>query len=246
MGNAASKRTATHNFYKKVLKILIKSQIPFLVGGTFAFRLHTGIVRETKDLDLFCKAGDYLSILKILSEEGVKTEVTDARWLAKILQGKNRGKNIVDLIFGTTQGIVPVDDSWFENPHPAKILGLDVQLVPPEEMIWSKSYRGERTGYEGPDVNHLILKFGQQLDWKKLLNRMDAHWELLFTHILSFRFVYPSERNKIPGWLVEELIRRLTIQINSPLPKEKITRGHLLGRDSYKVDTEELGFKSIT
>lgn len=229
-------------FYRHVLVILSKHPIPFLVGGTFAIREYLNIERETGDFDIFCKAGDYLQILKILSEAGFKTEVADARWIAKVKQQRF----VTDLIFGTAQGIIHVDDSWFEHPYPAKILGYKVRLVPPEEMIWSKSYREDRHRFEGPDINHLILKLGKTLDWKRLLNRMEPHWELLFAHILNFRFVYPSERNNIPGWLMDELMRRLILQISSPLPKEKITRGPLLAIDPYKVDVDEWGFKAIT
>lgn len=232
------------NLYRKVLEILLKNKIPFLVGGTYALSKYTGIERETHDLDLFCKAGEVLHIIGILEKAGFQTEMSDARWLAKVL-GKP-GSHVIDFIFGTPQGIVIVDDSWFEKIHSSELFGQKVRLVPPEEMIWSKSYRHNKFHFEGADVNHLILKTGENLDWKRILNKMEAHWELLFSTLLEFRFVYPSERHLIPGWLMEELMSRLTDQISSPLPKEKITRGPLLDIDPYKIDVEEWGFKSIT
>lgn len=230
------------NCYHLALSIANKSKLPFLVGGSYAVMDYTGIQRETHDLDLFIKPGDYLHLLDLLKQAGFKAEVSDARWLAKA----RRGKCIVDLIFGTAQGIVTVDDTWFTRPYPAEILGQRVSLVPPEEMIWSKAYRQDRYRFEGPDINHLVLKKGAKLDWKWLLTRMESHWEILFAHILNFRFAYPSERQIVPGWLMEELMRRLTHQLNSPVPKEKVTRGPLLAIDPYKIDTEEWGFKSIT
>lgn len=238
-------RTGTsEKIYEKVLQVIVKSKIPFLVGGTFAMRVYTEIERETNDLDLFCKAGDALGIIKVLKREGFQVEMSDARWLAKVLDKPNH--HLIDLIFSTPQGTIPVDDSWFERPHTGTIFGHELRLVPPEEMFWSKAYREERFHYEGSDVNHLILKLGSHMDWKRILSRMEAHWELLFAHILNFRFVYPSERGNVPKWLMQELIKRLTLQLTSPIPQEKITRGPLLAIDPYKIDVEKWGFKSIT
>lgn len=230
------------DFYTQALKILNKSGLPFLVGGSYAVMDYTGIKRETNDFDIFCKPGDYLQILDLFKHAEFKTEISDPRWLAKAFFNKS----VVDLIFGTAQGVVPIDDTWFETPYPAEILGQKVRLVPPEEIIWSKAYRQDRYRYDGPDINHMFLKKGDSLDWKRLLTRMEAHWEILFAHILNFRFVYPSEKHIVPGWLMAELIRRLTYQLSSPIPKEKITRGLLLAIDPYKIDVEEWGYKSIT
>ena len=52
-----------NQFYRDVLDAIAQQQIPFLVAGAYALRRHAGIFRDTKDLDLFCKAGDYPRIL---------------------------------------------------------------------------------------------------------------------------------------------------------------------------------------
>src|SRR5690606_25411645 len=44
-------------FYAEAIKSITKAKIPFLVAGTFAVSAYTGISRETKDFDIFCKAG---------------------------------------------------------------------------------------------------------------------------------------------------------------------------------------------
>lgn len=36
------------------------------------------------------------------------------------------------------------------------VLGIPVQLCPPEEMLWSKSYVMERERYDGAEVMHLL------------------------------------------------------------------------------------------
>lgn len=57
-------------FYADALKIITDAGIPFLVAGTFAVSSYTGIQRPTKDIDVFCKPGDYPRILHAFSELG--------------------------------------------------------------------------------------------------------------------------------------------------------------------------------
>ena len=61
-------------FYADSLRLLRDSQISFLVAGTFAVNCYTGINRATKDLDIFCKAGDFPRILLHFREHGFETE----------------------------------------------------------------------------------------------------------------------------------------------------------------------------
>lgn len=230
--------TEAEKFYQIVLKILLKEKIPFLVGGTYATSVYLDISRDTADFDIFCKAEDVQKILKVLSDGGYKTELADARWIAKIyLQNF-----VIDLIFGTSQGIFPVDESWFQYPHQATILDEKVRLIPPEEMICSKVFRQDRYRFEGPDINHLILKQGKKLNWKKILDKLEPFWEIFLAHLLNFRFVYPSEHQQIPRWVMEKLLKKLEEQMAENVQKEKVCRGTLLAIDPYKIDVEKWGF----
>jgi hypothetical protein len=227
-------------FFKEVISTLNKGNAKYLVAGTYAFRALTGINRKTKDLDLFCKASDYTRFIQLLKIAGFKVEITDARWLAKV----HKGRSYVDLIFASNNQSVIIDDTWFENAKNAILFGEKIKLPPVEEFIWEKSYIQTHDGYGGTDINHLILKYGKELDWKRLLQRMEAHWELLFAHIINFRFVYPSERTLIPKWLIKELLRRFEEQLSMPKPKDKITRGTMLSGTEYETDVKEWGFQS--
>ncbi len=228
-------------FYRYSISILNRERIPFMVGGTYAFTAHTGIVRPTKDLDIFCKAGDYLKILNILENKGYKTEITDPRWIAKAFYNGF----FIDIIFASRSDMANVDDAWFSRAPSAIIFEQPVKIIPAEELIWSKSYVQHREKYDGADVNHLILKKGRDIDWHYLLNRMEAHWEILFSHIINFRFVYPSERSIIPRWFMEEMLSRVKAQLDAPEPQGKITRGHLIAHKQYDIDTQEWGFKNV-
>src|SRR5881398_970410 len=81
-------------FYSEVLQLMAKSEIPFLVSGTYALASYTGIDRPTKDVDVFAKAGDTLRMLSYFRDCGFAVETVDERWLNRI----TRGKLFVDVI----------------------------------------------------------------------------------------------------------------------------------------------------
>jgi hypothetical protein len=231
-----------HDFYREVLTILAESKIPFLVGGGFALRLYTDIIRDTKDLDIFCRSADCPSILKLFQEKGFKTELTDARWLAKI---KYKG-NFIDIIFNNPSNHCTVDDAWFKKSVKSELLDKKVLVIPAETLIWSKLYVQNRERYDGADINHIILRYGKKLDWHWLWTRVEIQWQLVLAQVMSFQFVYPTERDLIPKWLVDELLRRVEDQYEMPLPKEKICRGPLIDQTQYATDITEWEYKVVT
>jgi hypothetical protein len=91
----------------------------------------------------------------------------------------------------------------------------------------------------------LILKKSDVIDWERLLSYMEQYWEVLLIHILNFRFIYPSEREKVPRWLLDELLSRLEHQINLPTPRIKACRGRLYSKTDYAVDVIEWGFADL-
>jgi hypothetical protein len=74
---------------------------------------------------------------------------------------------------------------------------------------------------------------------------MEAYWEVLLIQLLNFRFVYPSERDLVPRWLLEELIGRLNAQLDLPPPNIKVCRGRLFSPRDYIVDITEWGFADV-
>ena len=56
---------STEGFYEEVVRLMAESEIPFLLSGTYALSCYTGIVRPTKDVDVFAKAGDALKMLSL-------------------------------------------------------------------------------------------------------------------------------------------------------------------------------------
>ena len=75
------KNPEAESFYVEALQELSRFGTPFLLAGTYALSAYTGITRPTKDLDIFCKAGDYPRILSHFKEQGYAIEIEDERWL---------------------------------------------------------------------------------------------------------------------------------------------------------------------
>lgn len=151
-------------------------------------------------------------------------------------------KDFIDIIFGTTTGICPVDDTWFENAHKETVVGIEAFIIPPEELIWSKSFRQDRDKFDGADIHHLFLIKGQELDWKRLLTRMESYWEILLAHILTFRFVYPADRDVVPQWLLDTLLERLHHHKQLPPPENRVCRGRIFSPTQYEHAMQEWGY----
>src|SRR5262249_23477663 len=152
------------------------------------------------------------------------------------------GGDFVDIIFSSGNGVAAVDAGCFAHAIPDRVFGLDVRLCPPEEIIWSKAFIMERERYDGADIAHLIRALGERLDWQRLRARFDAHWRVLFNHLVLFGFIYPSERAKVPAWLIDELTQRLREETNAPPPGECICRGTLISRAQYLIDVDRWGY----
>ena len=56
--------------FREVLELLEKKGTSFAVAGAFALREHTGICRDTKDLDLFLTPANANVALQHLREKG--------------------------------------------------------------------------------------------------------------------------------------------------------------------------------
>ena len=228
----------TRRFYRDVLTSLDRANVPVLVGGAFAFSHFTGIQRPTKDFDLFVRRDHIERALEALAEAGFHTELTFPHWL-----GKARSDEfLVDLIFGSGNGVAAVDDGWFEHAVQAEAVGIPVMICPPEELLWSKSFVMERERYDGADVIHILHTRGPQLDWMRLVDRFADYWRILLGNLVLYGFVYPGEAQPAPPWVFETLLARLRDEIADPPTNERICRGTLISREQYLVDILEWGY----
>ena len=57
----------SNQFYRRSLELMEEAEVPFLLGGAYAFCVYTGIVRQTKDFDLFVKREDFERALAVFA-----------------------------------------------------------------------------------------------------------------------------------------------------------------------------------
>ncbi len=197
-----------------------------------ALSAYCGILRNTKDLDVFVTAEDLPHALSVLSGAGFRTEMPFPHWLAKAYDDQHW---FIDIIFNSGNGAAPVDSEWFSHAVPAEVLGVRVALCPAEETIWSKAFVMERERYDGADVAHLLLARADSLDWSRLLRRFGEHWRVLLCHLVLFGYVYPDEAERIPVEVRRALVERLAAE-QCAATTEHTCRGTLLSREQYLPD----------
>jgi hypothetical protein len=224
------------DIYRSVLWELSEAGIPCLVGGTYALEHHAGVVRDTKDIDLFVRRADWTRISEALAPRGIRCELIFSHWLGKAYIGDH----FVDLIFSGGNGLVEVDDDWLAHGVPSVVLDIPVHLVAAEEMIWSKAFVMERERFDGADVAHIIRKSGPGLDWVRLINRFHDNAPVLLSHLVMFQFAYPGHRDAVPDWVMDELWQRA--RRGDPQLPARLCRGTLVSREQYLVDVAEWGY----
>lgn len=228
----------TNAFYRRTLHVLNDARVPFLVGGSHAFLTYTGIVRETKDFDLFIRHSDLDDGLRALQEAGYRTEIAFPHWLAKARQGDD----VVDLVFSSGNGMGRVDDAWFEFALEADVLGMPVKLAPIEELLWQKSFVMERERFDGADIAHIYRACAEDIRWDRLLARFGTEWHVLLVHLVLFGFIYPSERHRIPSDVMEELLGRVRTEMAAAPSSDRRCRGTLLSRSQFLIDIGQYGY----
>ena len=235
---AKRRKDKSNRLHRRSVVALQDADIPFLIGGAYVVEAYAGVSRKTKDFDLYLRPQHVDLALDVLKRAGYKTRKTFPHWLAKA----GRRHDHVDLIFRAGNGLCEVDDSWFERAHGHEFLGLSVKLCAPEEMIWMKAYIMERERFDGADIAHIFQSCAERLDWPHLVRRFGPDWRVLLSHLVLFGYIYPSERDKIPTAIMDDLIARLRSEQRTA-GAHRICRGTLLSRKQYLLDIQERGFR---
>src|ERR1700759_3251462 len=162
-----------HDFYRDTIETLSQAGMPYLVGGGYALRHYTGLLRDPKDFDIFVRREEYDAVMNVLSQAGYHTELTFPHWLGKA----SCEHGYMDVIFNSGNGVARVDEAWFEYATPGHALGVAVKFCAMEEIIWSKAYIMERERYDAADIMHLIRTHAENINWPPLLGRFGDHCE---------------------------------------------------------------------
>ena len=212
---------------------------PFLVGGAYAFARYTGIERFTKDFDVFVRPEDLDRLLGVLARrrlpdranvqalagEGVRRRRLPRPDLQLGQRRRARGRRLVRprrrrrgprpaREAGGARG----DDLVEELHHGARAVRRRRRGAPPARRAPSRS-----TG-------------------RGCVSRFGGYWRVLFSHLVLFGFIYPSERARIPLWVMEQLTERLASELRTSPPAEPVCQGTILSRQQYLPDVERWGY----
>jgi hypothetical protein len=221
--------------YAEGLQALVEARVPFLVGGGWALFHYLGRWRTTKDIDIFVQPEHVDSALAALARAGFDTELTDAAWLGKAM----RPGALIDVIFCSYNGLFPVDEAWFKNGRDAEVLGVDVRVVGPEEIIVSKSFVAARDRFDGADVSWLLRATAHELSWGRIELLMRDHWQVLLWQLMHFLYVFPAENGLIPRALMKRLMTRMNRELIDPTTLS--CRGPMLDPKLYKREIDATG-----
>lgn len=220
--------------YREVLLLLNELGIPYAVSGAFALQHHTGIWRDTKDLDLFLTSENVARALEGLRAAGFECNICDPVWLAKA----HHGDFFVDLITGMSNAVIVVDDTWIQRASPAVVVGVETRVLGAEELIASKLFVTRRERFDGADIAHVIFGTQGKLDWDRVLQLAGENWEMVFWALVLYRYVYPAQTGYVPARVWDHLIDRFISAVKNPDPKARF-RGSLIDENQFAIDMQE-------
>ncbi len=226
--------------FHEILELLEKKGISFVVAGAFALREHTGIYRDTKDLDLFLTPPNAALALRYLREKGFECEVCDPVWLYKA----HRNGFFVNLITGMSNATIVVNDSWIERAKPALVQGVPTRVLAAEELVASKIFVDRRERFDGADIAHVIYGVRGRLDWQRVLRLVGEHWEMLLWALILFRYCYPAQTDYVPKEVWRELLLRFQDVTSHPNPNARF-RGSLVDDKQFAIDVNEWGLANL-
>ena len=234
-------RPREREVYSRALEALRRDGPPFVVSGLYALHQHTGIYRETKDLDVMIQPRHVEDAARALKAADFRVVLHAAHWLAKAKDGEH----FVDLVFGMANGLHLIDEGWFRNAFHGGLAGMPILVAAPEDLIFHRLFIWERHRSDMADIAHLVLAYGERLDWERLLQRAGDHWRLLLAQIHFFDFVYPGKRDCVPRAVREELLERGRLALDEELGPADVCQGTLVSRFSFAVDVNDWGYRDF-
>ncbi|HWR13305.1 MAG TPA: nucleotidyltransferase [Terriglobales bacterium] len=220
--------------FREVLTLLNGSGVPYVISGAFALREHTGICRDTKDLDVFMPPADVATAMEYLHRHGFECEVADPVWLAKA----HRGDFFVDIITGMSTGTITVTRTWIDRATPSELFGVPVKVLGAEELIASKLFVTRRERFDGADIAHVIYGTKGKMDWAWLMELVGEHWAILFWALVLYQYCYPAQTDYVPRFIWDDLLTRFRNEIENPNPDARF-RGSLIDPRMFAIDVNE-------
>jgi hypothetical protein len=222
--------------YKAVMAGARRRGLRFAVGGGFATMTYTRQWRDTKDIDFFIMERDKEEMIGILAECGLEDYYDQQAYERHWIYRSYKGEIIVDVIWAMANRRAVVDEGWLDGP-PVEFGDERFHLVPAEETLWSKLYVLQRERCDWPDGLSLIYAMGPELNWRRVLDRVEDDAPLLSALLSVFGWLCPDRARELPRWLWSEFRARQT-QGDADLGHE-VNRASLLDSRPWLTPTED-------
>jgi len=187
--------------YRSAVRALRQEGIEFLVGGGFARAAYTGHWRDTKDIDFYVRPEDRGRAERALSKVGFADYYEKLPYDRAWIYRSHKRNVIVDVIWAMANQRAQVDEAWFRHAPQLTIRGERLSLVPPEELLWCKLYIIQRDRCDWTDIFNLIHEYGPQMDWPRLIRRVDEDVPLLKAMLTAYEWLCPANPGKLPSSL---------------------------------------------
>ena len=191
--------------YRSAIHALRKEGIDFLVGGGFARAAFTGHWRDTKDIDFYVRPEDRPRAERALAKAGFADYYHKLPYDRAWIYRSYKRNVIVDIIWAMANQRAQVDDVWFQHAPQMTIRGERVSLVPPEELLWCKLYVIQRDRCDWTDIFNLVHEYGPQMDWPRLIRRIEEDVPLLQAMLTAYGWLCPNDVKKLSPSLPRRL-----------------------------------------
>jgi hypothetical protein len=182
--------TSQNEFLNNIISALAKSEIPYMVSGSFASSFH-GRPRATNDVDIVIDpAPNQLAAFVEFLKVGYYVNADSARESLS----KRTMFNVIDIEAGWKVDLIirkdrPYSAGEFERKRKFPVGGSDLWVVSPEDAILSKLEwsKGHQSQQQFQDALGVVLVQADNLDfqylqkWAKELGVMNELTRLLYT-----------------------------------------------------------------
>ena len=184
--------------YKCVLDRLSAEDIPFALGGGLALGVYTAKFRRSKDLDIYIVPSERERVINAMSDCGLEDYFPVKEYVRHWIYRGHRDDVIVDAIWAMANKRAEVDRHWVQDGPVVRMFEQEFQVIPPEELLWSKLYVLQRDRCDWPDIMNLVYAEGPTLNWDHLLRRIGEDRPLLKGVLSVFSWLSPERAATIP------------------------------------------------